>query len=187
MLEELLNLDRELFLYLNGLGTPIWDDFWIYLSRTLSFITIPIYMLAIFLSYRIFGTKNTLIILGATTLLLLTTEQLSVLFKQNIGRLRPCHDNIIKEIYRNVGNHCGGQYSYFSAHAANSSAFAVFFGNLLSKKFRGLFYFLLFWSLLVSYSRIYIGVHFPLDVITGLFFGILLGYLFSTLLKKKVP
>ena len=133
MLEELLNLDRELFLYLNALGTPIWDDFWIYLSRTLSFITIPIYMLIIFLSYRIFGTKNTLIILVNTTLLLLTTEQLSVLFKQNIGRLRPCHDIIIKVIFRNVGNHCGGQYSYFSAHAANSSAFAVFLAIYFQK------------------------------------------------------
>lgn len=183
MMEELIQIDQKVFLYLNGLGTPIWDDFWIYLSRTLSFITIPIYFFILGYTYRTFGWKKTAFILLLITLLLVSTEQLSHAFKNSIGRLRPCHDDAIKELFRNVKNHCGGKFGYFSAHAANSSAFASFFGILFLKKTKIIFFLLAPWSLLVSYSRIYLGVHFPLDVLTGLVFGVLLGWMFASFLK----
>jgi undecaprenyl-diphosphatase len=88
-----------------------------------------------------------------------------------------------------VGNRCGGLFGYFSAHAANSMAIAVFFGLLLRSKRNYLFSILIIWALTVSYSRIYMGVHFPLDVVSGLLFGLIYGSLFYVFFKaflKKV-
>jgi undecaprenyl-diphosphatase len=181
MLEELIVLDTELFLYLNGRGTQFWDGFWLYITRTLSGITIPIYGLVLFCFYKNFGFKQTCAMLFTAALLFISTEQLSILFKHNIGRLRPCYNDSIQEMIRLVPNYCGGKYSYFSAHAANSSAFASFFIMLLKTKFKPISIVLVIWALLVCYSRIYLGVHFPLDVITGMVFGVFLGWLFSKL------
>jgi undecaprenyl-diphosphatase len=82
-----------------------------------------------------------------------------------------------------VGNRCGGLYGYFSAHAANTMAMAVFFGLLLKSKRNYLFSILLIWAMAVSYSRIYMGVHFPLDVVTGMLFGLIYGSLFYVFFK----
>jgi len=184
MLEELLRIDEALFLYLNGMGDPVWDGFWLYLSRTLSLITIPIFLFVIFLSYRYFEWKKTLLIIVIAILLLASTELLSILFKNSIARLRPCYHAEISKTMRFVKNYCGGQYGYFSAHAANSWAFASFFGILFQKKTKYVLLFLPIWALLVSYSRIYLGVHFPLDVITGMAVGLLFGYIFKNFFSK---
>jgi len=184
MLEQLVKLDEALFLYLNGLGIPLWDGFWLYLSRTISFITIPIYSFVLFLSYRIFGLKKMVIILATAAVLISSTEQLSILFKNSIARLRPCYHAEISEMMRHVKNYCGGQFGYFSAHAGNSWAFASFFGVLFRGKTKFFIAFLAMWAFLVSYSRIYIGVHFPLDVVTGMVFGIVFGCLFAYIFSK---
>ncbi|WP_350292492.1 phosphatase PAP2 family protein [uncultured Croceitalea sp.] len=184
MLEELIRLDEQLFLFLNGMGNSSWDDFWLYLSRTVSLITIPIYVLIIFSSYNYFGLKRTIILLISVALLLFLTEQLSTLFKNGVGRLRPCYNEEIKGILRLVKRYCGRKYGYFSAHAANSFALATFYGLCFKKKMKSLTFFLVLWALLVSYSRIYIGVHFPLDVLSGIGVGIFLGWLFFKLSQK---
>ena len=127
MLEQLVQFDKEAFLFLNGLGTETFDGFWMYLSRTLSFVTIPIFALLLFLSYRINGLKKTGILIITVALLITCTDQLSNFFKYGIGRLRPCYNEDIIPLMRLVKGYCGGKYSYFSAHAANSSALAAFF------------------------------------------------------------
>ncbi len=184
MLEEIIRIDKELFLFLNGLGRPFWDGFWAYLSRTLSLITIPIYAFVLFCSYRAFGLKKMAVMIAAIALALICTEQLSIFFKSDIGRLRPCHDEDINSVVRLVNNHCGGRFGFFSAHAANSFAFASFFSVIFMKKNKWMGFFLITWALLVSYSRIYLGVHFPLDVLTGIVLGIFFGGLFANLFKK---
>jgi undecaprenyl-diphosphatase len=178
-MEGLLDLDRELFLFFNGLGNNTWDAFWLFMSHKLS--ALPLYLFLLIASFRAFGTKKTLLLLVAITLLVTVTDQLGNFFKYGVQRLRPCHDPQLEGLVRLVKANCGGKYGYFSAHAGNSMAVAIFFGTLLRSQYRYLGYFLLCWALLVGYSRIYLGVHYPLDILTGFLIGAFMGWLFTKL------
>ncbi|HEY9169147.1 MAG TPA: phosphatase PAP2 family protein [Lutibacter sp.] len=186
MIDSLINKDIELLIYLNNLGTTQWDGFWLFMSNKYS--AIPLYLFLLYFTYKQYGVKKTFVVVLFVVLLIALSDQTSNLFKYGFKRLRPCHNENISALIRLVGNRCGGLYSYFSAHAANSMAVAVFFGLLLRKKINYLFPILILWSLVVSYSRIYLGVHFPLDVFTGIFFGLIyasLTYIFYKAFLKK--
>ena len=184
MIDSLIEKDIELFLYLNNLGTTQWDSFWLILTN--KFSAIPLYFLLLYVTYKKFGIRKTIILLAFIAVLILVSDQTSNLFKNGFKRLRPCHNGEIANLCRLVGNRCGGLYAYFSAHAANSMAIAVFFSFALNFKSKISVFLLLFWAILVAYSRIYVGVHFPLDIITGMFFGILYGFCFAKLFKFGV-
>jgi undecaprenyl-diphosphatase len=179
MLEELLHYDKNLFLFLNHLGTSTWDGFWLFITNKLS--SIPLYLALAFLFFRSYGLKKTLLLLVVIALMITVTDQVANLFKYGFKRLRPCHDEEIGSLVRLVKNSCGGQYGYFSAHASNSFAIAIFLGHFLREKFRNIGYLLLFWAFLVAYSRVYIGVHFPLDILTGGLIGFIFSWLFIKL------
>ncbi|MEH6619004.1 phosphatase PAP2 family protein [Maribacter arcticus] len=179
MLQELLQLDKDFFIYLNGLGTHQWDNLFQFISHKLS--AVPLYIFLLILSYQKFGIKKTLVLLISVALLITVTDQLSNFFKYGVARLRPCHDPEIVPVMRLVKSYCGGQYGYFSAHAANAFAIAVFFGSILKSTIKYIGVFLVLWAALVAYSRIYLGVHFPLDIITGAVIGSLFGWLFVKL------
>lgn len=179
MLEELIRYDKELFLFLNNLGSGTWDGFWMFITNKWS--SIPLYLLLLFMTYRSFGLKKTLLLLVAVTVLITVTDQLANFFKYGVQRLRPCYDSDVNGLMRLVKNTCGGKFGYFSAHAANSFAVAFFFTDLLRSKFRHLGIFLMVWAFFVSYSRIYVGVHYPLDVITGAVIGLILSWVFAKL------
>jgi undecaprenyl-diphosphatase len=180
MLNELINKDIELFLYLNNLGTIQWDGFWLFITNKYS--AIPLYLLLLFFTYKYVGLKKTLLILVAVALLITLSDQTSNFFKYGFKRLRPCYDENISHIVRLVKSTCGGKYSYFSAHSSNSMAIAIFFGMLFKKHSKYWLLLLVIWALLVGYSRIYIGVHFPLDVFTGIFFGMIYGFVIYLLI-----
>ena len=182
MLNELLHKDVELLLFLNGLGTANWDGFWLFITN--KFSAIPIYIFILYFLFKKFGLKSTLIILLFTVILIAISDQTSNLFKFGFKRLRPCYDDSLKDLIRLVKASCGGKYSFFSAHASNSTAVAIFFGSLLKPYLKHLKLILLIWAILVAYSRVYIGVHFPSDVIFGMFLGLGLGYLFYILTTK---
>ena len=179
MLQELLQLDKDFFIYLNGLGTPQWDNLFQFISHKLS--AVPLYIFLLILSFRKFGLKQTMVLLVSVALLITVTDQLSNFFKYGVARLRPCHDPEIIPVMRLVKSYCGGQYGYFSAHASNAFAIAVFFGSILKSSIKYIGAFLVLWAALVAYSRIYLGVHFPLDIITGAVIGSLFGWLFVKL------
>ncbi|WP_291868814.1 phosphatase PAP2 family protein [Maribacter sp.] len=179
MLEQLLQLDKSLFLQLNNLGNPAWDSFWLFVTNKVN--SIPIYLVLLFVSYKELGLKRTLLLLVTVGVMIGVTDQLANFFKYGVQRLRPCHDDEVNTLMRLVKNHCGGKYGYFSAHAANSFAVAVFFTNVLKSKFKYVGILLLIWAALVAYSRVYIGVHFPLDILTGIGVGLFLGWLFTKL------
>lgn len=181
MLEDLIQHDEALFLWLNNMGSSSWDGFWLFITYKWNFVSLALYATLIGLSYNYFGFKKTLLVLVTMAILILTTDQLANFFKYGVQRLRPCHDPEVNSLMRLVKASCGGKFGYFSAHAANSFAVAFFFTFLLKSKLPYIGIFLMLWAFIVAYSRIYIGVHFPLDVLTGIGIGLILSWLFSKL------
>lgn len=180
MLDQLLKYDTEFFLFLNNLGNTSWDGFWLFVTAKWS--SIPIYAFLLYLIYKNYGWKGTLVILVSVALMITATDQISNLFKYGIRRPRPCQVAALKEQMRFVADGCG-RFGYFSAHAASSMAAAVFLGLSLQKWYKYLPFLLLVWAAITAYSRIYLGVHYPLDVISGMAFGGLTGWLFCLLQK----
>jgi len=183
-MEQLLQLDEQFFVYLNALGSETWDAIWLLITN--KFTWIPLYAILLFLVYRNFGLKNMLIVMVLVALMITLTDQLANLFKHGFERPRPCREEHLKEIIRYIAPRCG-RYGYFSAHAASSMALAVFLGLLFRKIYKYLVFVLLFWAAIVAYSRIYVGVHYPLDTLTGMAIGALVGLVFyKTALRFKV-
>lgn len=173
MIDTLLTYDTELFLFLNNLGAERWDGFWLIVTEKWS--SIPLYALLLYLVYRHYGWKGTLIIMIAATLMITATDQLANVFKNGFERPRPCRVEALQHQMRFIAEGCG-RFGFFSAHAASSMAAAVFLGLVLRKYYKYLPFLLLLWAFVVAYSRIYLGVHYPLDTITGMFFGGLIGW-----------
>lgn len=181
-MNSILEYDTTLFLFLNNLGNETWDGFWLTLSGT--YTALPLYVLLLFLSLKEFGIKSTLLLLLLVAVMITGTDQLANAFKYGTERLRPCHEETLVGHIRLVKATCGGKFGFFSAHAANTAALATFFSLLFVPYYRFIPALLILWALLVAYSRIYIGVHYPLDVITGISIGMLAGWLFYILKNK---
>ena len=173
MLERVAKIDAELLIYLNGLGTPTWDGFWMFMTTSIT--SLPIYLLAAFFVYKYYGVKKMLFSLLFLAILITMSDQLANLFKYGFGRLRPCHNENVQGLIRLVKPSCGGKYSFFSAHASTSMAIVVYFSLLLKKHLKLFPIILIIWSIIVGYSRVYIGVHFPFDVLFGFLIGTTIG------------
>lgn len=173
-LEVLNQLDRAILLFINQLGTPFWDNFWIFITN--KYTSIPLYLVLLLLSYRYQGFKKTAWLCVFVALLITATDQLANVFKYGFERLRPCHEPTLEglRIWK-----CGGKFGYFSAHAASSFALATFFVRVFNRELPKLKYVLFSWAFLVSFSRIYLAVHYPFDVLTGMFFGVLFGVILA--------
>ena len=186
-MEQLVELDQELFLFLNNLGTPAWDNFWNILTH--KWTSIPLYIVLIYLLYQCLGTKGAIITVLLVAGMITITDQLANVFKDGFERLRPCRQEGVMEYARFVAIRCG-KYGYFSAHAASSAALTVYLGLILKPFYKFILPILIFWALMVAYSRIYVGVHYPGDVLTGMILGSGIGFLFyivqQRLMKKYV-
>lgn len=190
MWDKLVAYDKELFLFLNGMGSETWDPFWLLMTDKLGWVNILVYIVLLGLCYNAFGLKKTLLAVVIVALMIGATDQLANLFKYSVERLRPCYEPELGDTMRLVKSSCGGKFGYFSAHAANHFAVALYFSSLLRPKFRYLTFPLVIWAFLVAYSRIYIGVHYPLDVISGALIGLILSLLFIKLfifVKDRFP
>jgi len=180
LISELKNIDTEVFLFLNGFHNSFWDFVMYWMSNKL--IWVPLYALLIYLIIRKYKQKSIWILLFVA-LLIAASDQFSVFIKNWVERPRPCHDENIGQLVHLVKNHCGGSFGFFSSHASNSFALAVFLPAFLRNKIRYFTTIALLWATLVSYSRIYLGVHYPGDVLAGAIFGAGFGYLFAFLYR----
>lgn len=173
MLEKIISLDKQLFLFLNNLGSEPYDWFWFYITKQSNWW--PIFLVFLYLVYTKLGWKKTGLVLLIVTLILVFTDQTCNLFKNSFERLRPCNNPEFQGIMRNLKPSL--TYSFFSGHAANSSAVATFLFLLLRKFYKPIG-FIIIWPLIFAYSRIYLGLHYPIDIISGYICGILFGILF---------
>lgn len=180
MLEQLLEYDKELFLYLNNWGSERWDNFWLVI--TYKFSSIPLYLILLYLIYKKLGWKALLIMVVVIAAMITFTDQITNVFKDTFQRPRPCRAEGIVDLTRFIAPRCG-KYGFFSGHASNSMSTAIFAGMLLRPYYKNLIYILLLWSFAVAYSRIYVGVHYPIDILCGLMFGGLAGFGFYKLNK----
>lgn len=182
-MEELISLDKELFLFLNGLGSESYDEFWKIITKQLNWA--PFILAVFYLIQRKIGWKNFGIVILLLAVLIAFTDQITNLFKYSFERLRPCNDTDVNGIARIVIHR--DSFSFFSGHASNSMATTTFIFLLLRKHYK--FTFLLFlFPLIFAFSRIYLGLHFPSDILVGYLFGATFGFGFYrlyALLERK--
>ena len=178
MIEQLLQYDIDLYLFLNNLGSSTYDGLWLVITNKLTFI--PLYAILLYLIYRHLGWKTLLLLIVVIAAMITFTDQVTNLFKDGFQRPRPCRADGVKDLMRFIAPRCG-KYGFFSGHSSNSMAVAVFAGLLLRPYYKKLIFLLLFWSAVVAYSRIYVGVHYPIDIICGMLFGALTGFSFYKL------
>lgn len=173
MIEKLKELDEQLFLFLNGLRADWLDPVMFQLTETITWL--PFYAFLIYFIYRQDPKNSWWVFAGAALSILLADQLTSGLMKPFFERLRPCHDPRWEGIIHNYGR-CGGLYGFVSSHAANTFAIAMFLNLKLKRKLPYLPW-LFLWAAVVAYTRVYLGVHYPFDIILGAVIGMVLGFL----------
>ncbi|MGE0636769.1 MAG: phosphatase PAP2 family protein [Bacteroidia bacterium] len=185
MLEALKQFDRKLFLLINGCNSEVFDNIMVVISGKFSWI--PFYAFLLYLLIRVIG-KNIVYAIPIVILLITLSDQGSViLFKNYFQRLRPCHEESLKPLVHLVNGNCGGQFGFISSHASNTMAISFFVFLFLKNTFGNKMMLIFVFPLIVSYSRIYLGIHYPSDVVCGMIFGATVGYLVAVLTQKIMP
>ncbi|WP_417356675.1 phosphatase PAP2 family protein [Flavobacterium sp.] len=185
MLDSLIELDKNLLIYLNSLGTPAFDGFWLFITKQLNWI--PVFLFLLYLTFKNLGWRNTVLVIIMLSLLITLTDQTTNLFKNTVQRLRPLNNPDIAGFVR--GFKYSSSYSFFSGHASNSMACAFFLYHVLKPHVKHMWIIFL-WPLIFAYSRIYLALHYPGDILSGFVWGIftssllLILYRFS---RKLLP
>ncbi len=176
LLDKIIRFDKELMVQLNSLGTESWDQFWILATNQLSWI--PLYLIFFYLIFKSLGWKKGLALVLLTAVLITFSDQFTVFLKDSFERLRPNRDPSVNTMIRILKNN--SSFSFVSGHATTSMAVSLLMFLTLRKSFPYTWLFFI-WPIIFAYSRIYIGVHFPMDVLCGALLGAGIGYLFYRL------
>ena len=178
MLDWLLELDRNVFVYLNSLGSETFDGFWSFITKQLHWI--PFFLFLLYITLKKLGWRHTVLLLVMIGVLVAFTDQTTNLYKKGLQRLRPGNEPEIAGLIRAVQHR--SSFSFISGHASNSMAVAFFLFRVLRPyyKYMG---FIFLWPLIFAYSRIYLGLHYPGDILAGYIWGIITSSLVFLLYK----
>ena len=181
-MESLSHIDSDLFLFLNGLHTG-WMD------RVMNLVTdmwvwIPLYLLLIYWTVRQYGKRFWWVILAVALVVLCADQLASHVCKPVFQRLRPCFNPDFQGLIHLPKGLAGGQYGFVSSHAANTFGVAVFLTAALSQYRPWPAILLFLWATVSSYSRIYIGYHYPGDILCGAVIGVLVGLVFWMVFRR---
>lgn len=174
-METLEALDRQLFLFLNSFHSVYLDEFMYLVTKIVIFT--PLFIYWIYLLFKKYKGKKMLVLLPFIALLITITDQAATQTKEHVKRFRPTHNIEIGHQIHVVRDYRGGDHGFFSGHASNTFGIATLLFWMLSNKsmaFRSTFF---LWAGLTSYSRIYLGVHYPSDIFMGMLVGLAAGSL----------
>ncbi|HEY3369915.1 MAG TPA: phosphatase PAP2 family protein [Prolixibacteraceae bacterium] len=176
-MEFLQSIDKDLFLFLNGMHNAFFDSFMYWMSDR--FVWVPMYVGIILLLVWRYKMRGVWMVLFLVAAIALCDQTASHLLKNLVQRLRPSQEPSLAGLVRISKAGPGGLFGFASSHAANSSGLAIFLYFALDNRLKIMKYGLLIWAVLVSYSRIYNGVHYPGDVLAGWIIGLAYGYLMA--------
>ena len=175
VIDKLEHIDQTLFLWLNGKHLPFLDPVMYYVSAI--FVFAPLFIWWFYEAYKLMPAKKLFVMIVMMGLVIVLADQSSNRVKHAVQRYRPTHNLEIGPQVHIVNDYRGGQYGFFSGHAANTFGIAMFLFLLFKKKNR-IFRMIPFaWAALTAYSRIYLGVHYPSDIFVGMCTGLFWGFL----------
>jgi undecaprenyl-diphosphatase len=178
MFKKIIQLDKELLIYLNNLGSDQWDPLWLFITHQFNWT--PVFMVVLFLFFKYLGWKKSVFLLFFLAVFIAFSDQFTNMIRGVFERLRPNNDTTINEQLRTLIN--PQSYSFTSGHATTSTAVTFFAIQLLKKHTKYIYFFVLF-PISFAYSRLYLGVHFPIDIIGGVSVGSLIGFTFVKIFR----
>lgn len=184
MIEILDTIDKQWLLALNNDYPAFWDGIMVGFSEKITWI--PLYLSLLFVIFRKWKYRQGVWIVIALVLTVVVADQIaSGILKNVVQRLRPSHDPQMEGLVELVNNYRSGRYGFVSSHAANSFGLALL--TALVFRNRIFSYGIFTWAVVNSYSRIYLGVHYPGDILGGIVVGVGTALFFYWLLKKIFP